>query len=104
MVVRRRVCITEDQEKWLNDNHIELSPIVQEEIDQRMSINPGQAHKATRNVGVFFIVAVLGFVAFMFALLAPPVAGADPIVSMVLAILGGVTATYGIIQMTRWGG
>jgi len=106
IMVQKRVSLTDDQAQWINDNHVDLTRLVQDELDKRITSNsPHNTLQTTvKNVRVFFMVSMLGFATFMFALLAPPVAGADPTMAAVLAVMGGVVAAYGTIQTIRWGG
>lgn len=110
-VVRKTISINEEQERWLKDNNISLSQLVQSEIEARARTNPGgiqtkmeptDPRVIRKNSIMSFQVTVLGIVALLFGLWAPSLAGVNPMLGALVAVVGGAVTFYGIRETRYW--
>ena len=103
--VRKTISITPEQERWIDEHHISLSAIVQQNLKRQMGENdPRGIRRADieRSIRKFFTVLVLGMSALLLGLMAPTVAEAEPVISGLVAVVGAATIAYGFRGLRVW--
>ena len=105
MRIRKTISITPEQIQWVDKHHISLSKIAQDELNQQMGANNPKGIKrgdVEKSIRVFFMVLVLGMSTLLLGLLAPPIAGSNPIIAALVAVIGAAVIVYGFRGLKVW--
>lgn len=105
MRIRKTISVTPDQIQWVEEHHISLSKIVQDELGRQMGENNPKGIRRSdveKSIRVFFTILVLGMAALLLGLMAPTIASAEPVVSGLVAVVGTAVIVYGFRGLRVW--
>lgn len=105
MRIRKTISVTPEQIQWVDEHHISLSRIVQDELGRQMGANNPQGIRrgyVVKSIRLHFWVLILGMTALLFGLMAPTVASAEPVVSGLVAVVGTAVIVYGFRGLRVW--